>query len=508
MAFLRGSLSMYKVLVAEDNKLILEDITNQLEAIDSRLKIAATAFDGEEALEILKRENIDILFTDIKMPVKDGLTLVDEAKRISPSLKCVIISGYDDFEYARQAIKLQIDGYILKPIDRDELKTVIERITEEIDRTKELDLEKTLSRLLMNTYSGELDLTPIKNESFVLSVIRAGLSKKGPQSLTNNIIKKCMSEENNVDFNIIDTGFISEKVIVYNASQHEPEYFLLNVKLLSSRLLKKYPQINIITSSRISDILTLYDRYNQLSQELSCQIILDKSQILFENNLSSIDLKLLNELSYKLKKKYELLMKNAPLNSLIKKIEADLSEWEQKGLRLIYIKRFLTIMIECLYEAGSVINFPQLDISLDVEHILYPCNTYQDLKKNLIDHVKLSFDDLTESKNISLRELTEKIDQFIQSNLYNSITLQDLSDKFNLTSSYICRIFKSQFNVSPMDYYMNLKIEEAKKLLHSAEDILIKDISDTLRFSDQFYFSKVFKMYTGMSPQEYKKTEV
>ncbi|RCX12989.1 two-component system response regulator YesN [Anaerobacterium chartisolvens] len=498
---------MYKVLVVEDNKLILKDITDQLESINSRLKVVAAAFDGEEALEILKREDIDILFTDIKMPVKDGLTLVNEGKKISPSLKCVIISGYGDFEYARQAIKLQIDGYILKPIDPGELEAVIEKITGEIDTAKELVLEKTLSRLLMNTYSGELDLIPFKDKSFVLSVVRTGLSRKGPQSLENNNVKKYISEGSNIDFNIIDTEFISEKVIIYNTSEHEPEHFLLNAELLFNKLVKEYPQINIITSSRISDISKLCDRYTRLSQELSCQIILGKSQILFENNVNSIDLKLLNELSYKLKRKYDLLMKNSPLNSLFNKIEADLCEWEQKSFNLLYIKRFLTIMIECLYEANNAINIPQLDISLDVEQLLYPCNTYQDLKKNMINHVKSFFDGLTESENISLKELIEKIGQFIQSNLYNSITLQDLADKFDLTSSYICRIFKSQFSISPMAYYMNLKIEEAKKLLRSDNDILIKNISDTLRFSDQFYFSKVFKMYTGMSPQEYKKSE-
>jgi two-component system response regulator YesN len=500
-----GRLHMYKVLVAEDNKLISKDITDQLESINSELKVVATAFDGEEALEILKMENIDILFTDIKMPMMDGLTLITEGKKISPLLKCVIISGYDDFEYARQAIKLQIDGYILKPIDTSELEAVIDNITEEINIAKKLVLEKTLSRLLLNTHAGELDLALFKDTSFVLWVVRVGLSRKGPQPLENNTIKKCMSEEADVDFHIIDTEFVSEKVVIYKTTQHEPEHNLLKSEFLFNELVKEYSQINIITSTIFSDISTLCDKYTSLSQELSCQIILGRSQILFENNVSSIDLKLLNELSYKLKKKYSLLMKNSPLNILFNKIETDLCEWEQKSFNLLYIKRFLTIMLECLYEANSAINLLQLDISVDVEQLLYPCNTYQDLKKSLINHVKLFFADLTESKNVSLNELIEKFDQFIKSNLYNNITLQDLAEKFNLTSSYICRIFKSKFPTSPMDYYMNLKIEEAKKLLLSNKDILIKNISDALCFSDQFYFSKVFKMYTGMSPQEYKR---
>ena len=82
--------------------------------------------------------------------------------------------------------------------------------------------------------------------------------------------------------------------------------------------------------------------------------------------------------------------------------------------------------------------------------------------------------------------------------------MQDISDEFNISSSYISRLMKMYYNNSPMDYYNRLKIEEAKILLSRNPDMLVKDIAEILGFNDQHYFSKVFKMQYGLSPVDYK----
>jgi two-component system response regulator YesN len=84
--------------------------------------------------------------------------------------------------------------------------------------------------------------------------------------------------------------------------------------------------------------------------------------------------------------------------------------------------------------------------------------------------------------------------------------LQDIANHFNLSPSYINRLIKHKYNKSPMKYYMALKIEEAKKLISNNKELPIKDISDSLGFYDQHYFSRVFKSYVGMSPVKYKDT--
>ena len=111
---------MYKFLVAEDSKVILRDIVHLINeaGYDSVIK---TAYDGEAAAELLKDFEPDIIFTDIKMPVIDGLTLIQKAKALYPGVKSVIISGYADFTLTHEALMLQVDDYIMKPFDSKEM---------------------------------------------------------------------------------------------------------------------------------------------------------------------------------------------------------------------------------------------------------------------------------------------------------------------------------------------------------------------------------------------------
>src|SRR5690606_18526050 len=113
---------MYRVLIAEDSKPILRNIQQLLRSMGLPLEVAAAAANGEEALAAGEQHAIDILLTDIR------LTLIEEAKRINPGLKSVLISGYNDFDYARKAIKLQVNDYLLKPVEQGALMEVVNRI--------------------------------------------------------------------------------------------------------------------------------------------------------------------------------------------------------------------------------------------------------------------------------------------------------------------------------------------------------------------------------------------
>jgi two-component system, response regulator YesN len=119
---------MYDIMVVEDSKPMLRNLVSQIEAVESRVRVVETAFDGEEAIGKLERARVDIVFSDIKMPVMDGLSFLSEVKRLSPGTRCVIVSGYDDFQFARQAIQLKIDEYILKPVVAEELGEVLKKL--------------------------------------------------------------------------------------------------------------------------------------------------------------------------------------------------------------------------------------------------------------------------------------------------------------------------------------------------------------------------------------------
>jgi YesN/AraC family two-component response regulator len=114
--------------VAEDEERMRDYLARKAGELDPRFECVGTAADGEEAVELVECRMPDLLFTDIKMPVLSGLELVERIRRTNPDLRIVIVSGYSEFEYARRAIELGVDEYILKPVDVDGLRKTLMRV--------------------------------------------------------------------------------------------------------------------------------------------------------------------------------------------------------------------------------------------------------------------------------------------------------------------------------------------------------------------------------------------
>ena len=101
-------------------------------------------------------------------------------------------------------------------------------------------------------------------------------------------------------------------------------------------------------------------------------------------------------------------------------------------------------------------------------------------------------------------ELVQQLTEYMRQNVYNNLSLQDVAAHFEISSSYICRIFKIYYSDTPISFYNRIRIEEAKKLLEEYQNMKVKDIAELVGFSDQYYFSKVFKQQYGVSPSVYK----
>lgn len=125
-----------KVIVAEDEDLIRNNLVKRIESVDEALKVVGAAQDGKEALELVRQEQPDLIVTDIRMPVMDGLELIQTLHMYYPRIRKVIASGYADFAYAKQALQYNVSDYLLKPVSKDELQSVLLRIITLIESEK------------------------------------------------------------------------------------------------------------------------------------------------------------------------------------------------------------------------------------------------------------------------------------------------------------------------------------------------------------------------------------
>lgn len=129
-------MNKYRYIVIEDEDLICQNIIKKVEALNLSLEFAGSADDGEQALALIDKEVPHIVLTDIRMPVMDGLMLSKELYFAYPSIQIIIISGYDEFNYARQAIKFGVSDFLLKPLDSDELHSSLLKAITQLDANK------------------------------------------------------------------------------------------------------------------------------------------------------------------------------------------------------------------------------------------------------------------------------------------------------------------------------------------------------------------------------------
>jgi YesN/AraC family two-component response regulator len=118
----------FSYVIAEDEERMRDYLARKVAELDQRFECVGMAADGEEAIELVECHMPDLLLTDIKMPVLSGLEMVQRIRRANPDLRIVIVSGYSEFEYARKAIELDVDEYVLKPVDVESLRETLRRV--------------------------------------------------------------------------------------------------------------------------------------------------------------------------------------------------------------------------------------------------------------------------------------------------------------------------------------------------------------------------------------------
>lgn len=127
---------MYQMLIAEDDRFAIEGLRSEIHWEKYNIKVAACCINGEEALREIRRRPIDILLTDIKMPKMDGLELAREVLAMGKGTRIVIVSGYGEFSYAQQALKMGVFDYLLKPVTLDKIESVFSRLLQDMDAEK------------------------------------------------------------------------------------------------------------------------------------------------------------------------------------------------------------------------------------------------------------------------------------------------------------------------------------------------------------------------------------
>lgn len=490
---------MYKLIIAEDNKRIARHIASCIEtALEKPIQITV-AYDGETALHLMQEVRADIICTDIRMPIMEGMELINKSRKIKSDVRTVIISAYSDFDVAQKAIRLGVDDYLLKPLDDKELLRVIGGIIDELDKERVCKIREELRESFHGYQNGENWLqTQIKE--YQIGILKTDAFEKKCAFSKRKIETWFLENYPNIIDYLVEISEFDFMVIVLWTGKERKLHVNGVLLHLFRKLSMEYPVLNMFISEVKEDAYNLIQTINEGINELKCRIIFEQSGIFYENKESIfIDFDEINTVTDVLNEKLNFILRLEKEEKVRTFFEQVFFYVREKKYPAVILKRIVLVLVEKIhsyrkYHMGE-------DVIESTDHILKSSHSYE----TLIEELMRLYTRKQEKSKATPQEIAKKIEDYIRKNLYCNLCLEDIAKYMKLSESYIVRIMKQQYGVPPIELFNQLRIEEAKRLLKEDAQMKIGYVSEVLHFSDQRYFSKVFKSYVGVTPSEYKE---
>lgn len=487
---------MYQVMIVDDEPTAVKLLQAVIEKKCSGFHVAETAYDGMEALEKLRDFQPDVLITDIQMQVMSGLELVKNVRERYPEMLCVIVSGYQEFEYAKQAIKYRVSDYILKPIIPSEMEKLFLRLEK---RLKQNDYRQR--NILIHRMVNEL---PIEKDE--ISRYFHSQSYYGAIVRRNGILSRFSDRCSKEVF-----SDINEMMTAYGRDDQEtlylcPEEIICGdyVDIISRQIKKEQPEAEYVTTvifRKTTEPDNIGAMIRRLYRVLDESIILGKNQTLIMDNgeefVSCSD----NDYSYL--QNLEDMIKAKQYDQMKRKVEELLCTWGKEERTQLWVESRVRQICYILQRYGAG-NGDYRNYEYLMDEAFSNAGNMEQLTAELLD---IFFRDIQEEsltmQNMSTEKYFGKIRDYIQKNMDKPLNLQQVGHEMGISQTYLSRLFRKYEGQSFNNYLTELRMERAKQLLKSSERVFVKDVAEQVGYKDQFYFSRIFHTWTGMRPTEY-----
>lgn len=504
-----------KFVIVEDEIRIREGILRLLPKLDKENEIVGEAENGLEGLEIIRKEKPDVIITDIRMPLMDGLDMLEKLHEEGCDAKAIVLSAYSEFEYARQAIRLGVTEYLLKPIVIGDFSDAVERVKKEWekDRRRKPDQIGTLDQMFINILNGDLKL-----EAEVVTYLKRqlGVSDDRPISLMTMYFEewdkqKVMQSARNLRMILAEKPSPSY-CLLENERQKELNLILYDdtdhhrvKRQIQNYFLRKNDHVDNIAMgwTQAENIYMLKTGYENLELYLEWNISLGDEVIISYPEIKHIKT-VLCVYPIEIENQIKIAICTNNLRAQEKSIQRfhdyfqNKKIYEPKKIKECYV-RFFWAVINFSKEVGNLDyeNFEQQSL---LEKIMSN-KTMQGLKQaasELMLKIKKQNEDI---ENINVRRAVAIIHEFYRT----GITLDEIAVKLGITPEYLGTQFHQEMGVNFSAYIKKYRMNKAKELLLGTQ-LKLYEIAEMVGYSDAKYFSRVFKAETGQLPAEYRKT--
>ena len=530
---------MIKAFLVEDETVIREGLRDKIPWGQYGYELVGEAADGEMALPLIRKYKPDVLITDIKMPFMDGLSLSKIVHEEAPDTKIIIMSGYDDFEYARQAIEVGVMQYLLKPITKSKLTSVLAEVREKIEENQEKQDYQALYESEIHEYEqfsrrrffekvlkGEWSVSEIYEEAHKLDI---EISAPSYNMLILYLQEKV---ENSLSGNEANFAQLEDEVLHYFIRTPQYLLFRLNVNSYGIIVKSEDDKIEALTNSGVQHIKEVCEKntglinwyvavgtpvsrlsmlsscYQEASRFYSYRFLVPMSHILTEENLKEFE--------------------EGHTENSIGAVEPStmdpeiIKEFLNKGNRNeidnfveTYMQNIRDALESRMFKDYVILNIRFTTIafaeSLGVkqdeflkEMTMDAMYGSEDVSGYLAEALKTAIDIRDKQSDDQQSRIIRQALEYIDENYTDeAISLNQVASKVNVSANYFSAIFSQNMQMTFVEYVTNKRMEKAKKLLRTT-DILASEVALMVGYKDAHYFSFVFKKTQGTSPREYR----
>lgn len=519
---------MLNILIVDDDIEFIKYLKNALHWGNYGFEIPLEAYNGRDALKIILQNMPEVIITDICMPYMDGIELIKEIRKISKRIKVIVATCHEKFEFAKEAIALKVDNYIVKhTVTKRELENVISKISKEIIEPnityqERMILEQNFIDEILDGTTSEIEdiISKAQKLSIKLNIQNinvlcvfiddAELDKKEYYIKESSLIKFCII---NIFNEIMDK---EENIKIFSCSRQFFIIFYYNSDpstCLPQKIIEKLRNFINICYDLLKTKTTVCISGNcikitQLKDEIEKLIIMRESSFYRPKDEKGSIITEKCEFSRLINKDFYRVMEMRLLSALNK---IDSFEWSKciddiidrikkdwlnpRDARKV-LHTFQTI-IEQYAEDG---------LSIDISNFFLKCDTLEGYKRNFLEIKKYLLPEFFGIKTNLLNKEVKKAIKYIEDNIANNINCEIMASMLNINRSYFSRIFKKQTGLSFSEYLLKMRLQKATYLL-THTDMTIEEITNAIGLENVSYFYKMYKKHTGKTPRQTRKNE-
>ncbi|GGF90301.1 AraC family transcriptional regulator [Paenibacillus albidus] len=515
------------LLLVDDEAVDLEWMRRRMLASGLNINVVGTASSGFGALKIMEETQVDIILSDIRMPIMTGTEFARKAKALSPKTKIVFISGHEDFSYAKEAIEINASGYLLKPVQDKDLYEMMGTLCAKMEQEREQDrsfseaLSLVNKELLLRWFDeGSPDsaephlhsiLTPFLQKGAAAAIVEIDdlewkmrdLSEEDTHGITRQIVA------------VIKT-FVEEAKLGTWIAVHHTRFVILSslpqdsFLSLLEELIRKVADsspctVTVGVGRYAAEEAGLHESYRQAQAALSAKWLLGKNRLIRDTTQSSprgtsgpqIELTVDRLLEAIIQ--YDLVSIDDHLLELFTK---DLPATGRKEVYELIVR--ITSKLHADLQQQNENLYELLQWESHQPDILFQFETIHDI----LSWMRRRFFELSEllyvKRQRQKRKLIDEIIRYVEENLEKKITLKEVAAHFDFTPNYLGYLFKEEYGQPFSEYVNERKTSRVSELL-SDPTLKIYEIAERMGYKNIIYFNRQFKQTTGMTPGEYRK---